>query len=261
MNLSPRVRAPVRGAALGGAAWFLAAQLGAREALGSGDMIPVLGALLVGAALAAAGRERLVLGAVMSGVLVLLLAGFTPIVTTLGRAFQRNDGPQAVDAVVVLGAGVNPEGLMSPSAVDRLLEGLERAGPGDSVPLAVSAVRRRPLDAVSTASDIARLAHLAGRREVIYVRDVFSTRDEALAVRAIAARRGWKRVGVVTSPSHTSRACRTFETVGLTIACWPSRERGARTATATTVTERLMACPLVFYEVLGWAVYKVRGWV
>ena len=52
MNLSPRVQAPVRGAALGGAAWFLAAQLGAREALGSGDMIPVLGALLVGAALA-----------------------------------------------------------------------------------------------------------------------------------------------------------------------------------------------------------------
>ena len=261
MTVPPRVQATVRGATLGGAAWFVVAQLGVREALSSGDLLPALGALLLGAALGAAGRERILKGVVAVGVLLLLLVGLTPIVTAIGRSLVRDDGPQAVDAVIVLGSGVNPEGLMSQDALDRLLTGIEMAGPGDSLPLVVSAVRRRPGASVNSAGDIARIVTMAGRRSVIYAHDVYSTRDEAETVRAIATRRGWKRVGVVTSPSHTSRACRTFETAGLTIACWPSRDRGPRVARATTATERLKACPLVFYEVMGWAVYKVRGWV
>jgi uncharacterized SAM-binding protein YcdF (DUF218 family) len=251
----------LRGAALLGATWFLAATIGARGIVSAGDFLPVLLALAIGAALGWAGRERLAFGLMSVMFVLVLLVGFTPVVPMIGRHLVRDDGPQPVDAVAILGAGSSPEGLVSPEGVARMLSAFARVGPGDSTPMTVSIIRWQLSDSVTTTRDVQALIALVGGRRVIFLRDVFSTRDEALAVQTIAKARGWRRIAVVTSPSHSGRACRTFEVVGLPTACWPSQEREARVASASTVTERLLAGEAVFYELAGWLLYKARGWV
>jgi uncharacterized SAM-binding protein YcdF (DUF218 family) len=256
-----RLGGTLRGAALLGAAWFLAVAIGARDIVSAGDFLPLLFALALGAALGWAGRERLAFGIMGALLVVVLVVGFTPVIPLIGRQLVRDDGPQHVDAVAILGAGATADGLVSPEGVARMLSAFERVGPADSTPMTVSVIRKRLSDSVTTTRDLQELIALVGGRRVTFLRDVFSTRDEALAVQTFATARGWRRIAVVTSPSHSARACRTFERVGLSITCWPSQERRARIAAASTVTERLFAAEAVFYELAGWMLYKARGWV
>ncbi len=239
---------------------MLSTLLGSRDILAVGDLIPIVGLLVLGAALGASGRERYAFRLMASIVVALLVFVLTPIVSVVGRRLVRSDPPAQVDAVVVLGGGVTREELMSQETVDRMLSGLERTAAPDTTPIVTSVVRRGPRARTSTEADTRRMMALAGGRRVHFVRDVFSTRDEAEAVRALATRLGWRHVAVVTSPSHSGRACRTFEGVGLIVSCWPSPERRTRVADAVTVTERLNSAAAVLYEIFGFVRYRLRGW-
>ncbi|MBI3791198.1 MAG: YdcF family protein [Gemmatimonadetes bacterium] len=259
--MNPRVEQAVRGAVLGTGAWIIASALGASRAAGLGVAVPLLASLLLGALLSLAGRERLLLWLASVPLVLLLVAAFTPVVPALGRTLARDDPPQAVDAIVILGAGVNFDGLTDGTGLERMLSGFDHVAPGDSTPVVLSVVRPATTNRLDNGADLAHLVARFGARRVIYQHDVFSTRDEAIGAAAIARTRGWRRLAVVTSPVHSRRACRTFERVGLTVACWPSQERGARVARASTTAERAQAAAAVTYEVLGWLAYTVRGWI
>ena len=261
MTVPPWVLAVARGLAFGGAAWAVGLLLGIDTVLNVGDLAPLLAFLTLGAGLGLAGRERAMIRVLAALCVILGVVALTPVVPLVGRQLVREDGPRSVDAVVVLGAGVTPDGLVSGVGVERMLSGFARVAAGDTTPMVFSAVRRSARATVTPEADIRRLVTLAGGRRLQIIRDVFSTRDEALEVRVLATRRGWHRVGVVTSPSHSGRACRTFERVGLEVACWPSAERGPSVVRGATITERIYSCASVVYEVLGWASYALRGWV
>ncbi len=259
--MSPRAEATLRSAMLAVGGWMLAMVLGIGKAMSVGIAVPLISVLVLGALLGWAGRERVVLVATTLGAVMLYVVTFTPIVPAIGRQVMREDPPGPVDAVVVLGGGVTEHGLAESASVERLLAGLQRVPPGDTTPLVLSDVRSAPRSAIRSGNDLRRIVAAAGGRRILMQQDVFATRDEAEGVLRLARQRGWRRVGVITSVAHSRRACRTFEVVGLSVACWPAGERVVRIPDAASPAERLAAPPQVLYEVLGWLVYRVRGWV
>lgn len=258
--MSPRAEVALRTALLAVGGWIAATILGAAKAMGIGVAVPLGASLVLGALLGWAGRERWVLAFSTVTTALLFVAGFTPLVPAIGRQLTRRDPPARVDAVVVLGGGITAHGLAETATLERLLSALEQVPPGDSTPLVLSDVRPSPTSRVHSGDDLRRLVAAAGGRRVFMQGDVFATHDEALGAAVLARRHGWRRLAVITSPSHSARACRTFEGVGLTVSCWPSDERGARVAAASTTAERVAAASQVVYELLGWLVYKARGW-
>ncbi|MFN2565563.1 MAG: YdcF family protein, partial [Gemmatimonadaceae bacterium] len=93
------------------------------------------------------------------------------------------------------------------------------------------------------------------------VDSVFSTRDEAVRMRELARSLDISSVAVVTSPTHTYRACATFEKVGFAVTCVPSESRDVALGSLGDVTDRVRAFQLWLYEMAGLAKYRVRRWI
>ena len=78
---------------------------------------------------------------------------------------------------------------------------------------------------------------------------VNSTRDEALAARGVLI--SVREIVLVTSPSHTRRACAAFERVGFQVHCVPSAE---------TAPLRLRVFSY-FRERAAWIKYRYHAWI
>ena len=164
----------------------------------------------------------------------------------------------------MLSSGVGEAGLVQGDGVDRLLAGAalaQRTGR----PLVVSVIHPRRLEAVSSLADQRRIAALAGLGDRLWTVDsVHTTHDEAVRMAALARAQGWRRVALVTSPTHTRRACATFERAGLAVVCTPALARDATwggPAPLRSPGDRLRATRLWLHEVVGWLTYRARGWV
>ena len=189
----------------------------------------------------------------------------TPFVTRVlpTSAMVRRDTLPArpLDAVVVLSAGITPDGMLSPEALDRLLTGL--ALMRDSVaPVLVVTEPRRSRYGVTTAADQARVRALVARPfPMLMVDSVRTTHDEAVNSWRLLQSRNAKRVAVVTSPLHTRRACASFEHVGFVVTCVPAVSRVYSVTGADTGTDRLTLFREWLYERAAWVEYRARGWV
>jgi uncharacterized SAM-binding protein YcdF (DUF218 family) len=195
---------------------------------------------------------------------VLGVLAFTPLMRRPVNALVRSDPlPAALDAVVVLSGGVSSDGHLKPMAADRLLSGLSLVRRGVAPLLILSRDRWRDGAAeVTTDADQQRLiALLAPTPRLIVVDSVFSTRDEAMRIRALADSLGVRRVAVVTSPTHTYRACATFEKVGFAVTCVPSESREVALRGQRLVSDRVRAFQLWLYEIAGIAKYRANGWI
>jgi uncharacterized SAM-binding protein YcdF (DUF218 family) len=105
------------------------------------------------------------------------------------------------------------------------------------------------------------MGHLGMKQEVLAVGPVVNTHDEAVAVARLAAERGWKRVIVVTSPTHTRRACAAFERAGLAVVCTPATETQYNAEALEGPDDRLRAFEALGHEWIGLLVYRLRGWI
>lgn len=96
-----------------------------------------------------------------------------------------------------------------------------------------------------------------------------STREEAVQVQALAARRGWKRIILVTSAFHMKRAEAVFRKVGLEVAPFACdfAESGKLKQTIQfsvpilPQAASLAAFDRYSHEILGLVVYRLRGWM
>lgn len=219
------------------------------------------GALLGGVAPAALHGVALALA------LLYAVVAATPLARVLIPQVVRADAlpaAPAVDAVAVMSSGVNTAGRMRDEGLDRLVAG---AGWARALgrPLVISHVRLpgRPR-AASSAADQREVTTLASVGRVVAVDSVRVTRDEAVHMAAVARREGWRRVLLVTSPSHTRRACAAFERAGLAVVCVPAPARTYALDGPYPLdgpAERVAAFRDWVYEAVGWAVYRARGWV
>ena len=258
---APLVRT-LLGLVLGVACWMIASALGLAAVTGLENEWPLAGCAVIGAALGYRRHVRTMTLLAGPGALLLLLVAYTPIAPLAARGLVRSDPArmERPDAVVVLGSSTTGDGLLGASALERLLTGLMLLGPTDSTTLVTSSLRISPSDSTTNEADLRRLVALAGGRRTVWLANVYSTHDEALEFRAIAARHGWRSAVVVTSPSHSRRACATFERTGIRVTCRPSDERAFRLTRASSPHERLLAWQAVVYEVAGSLLYRLRGW-
>ncbi len=259
------------GALLLAFAWVAAGVLGVLRLGGLPELRDVWIAAVAGAAL---GRWRPAVprAAAAAGAALLVIVAATPLAPALLAGCIRRDVPPAatpadlpadVDAVAVLSADVQSDGLVARTGVHRLIAGVEWARQLDR-PLALSIVRlgRRT---VPSEADQRRIAALGGRAgDVYFVDSVRVTRDEAVRAAALARRMGWRRLLVVTSPSHSRRACAAFERAGARVTCAPAPSREYALGGPRPVAgagERVRAFADWLYEALGWRLYRARGWV
>jgi uncharacterized SAM-binding protein YcdF (DUF218 family) len=254
------------GALLGSVVWLECIALGVPRILFGGPgykWIPI--AAIAGSLLGLTRVRRLLLAAAAGLAVVLAVIAYTPAIRRPTRALVRSDpvGASAVQAVVVLSGGITDDGHLRPQATDRMLTGLSLIRRGVASTLILSRDRSpRRSQAVTSDTDQQRLIALLERPiRLLIVDSVFSTRDEAVRMRALARSLDITSVALVTSPIHTYRACATFEKVGFTVTCVPSESREMALGTLRAATDRVLAFQHWLYEWAALARYRASGWI
>jgi uncharacterized SAM-binding protein YcdF (DUF218 family) len=260
-----RVFHSVEGAVFGVALWTILLVLGFPWVLHLEGFEGLIPCVILGAAFGLAGLRRVPLAALAAVCVLLVVVAYTPLMGKLVRPLIRNDPlPSNADAVMVLSAGVNDDGTISPTAMDRLLKGLEMVNRGVAPFLVVTReayiINGRY---VSSREDQERIVSLStGALSKLVVAGItHSTRDEAIRARDLVRARGWKRIIVVTSPMHTRRACATFEKAGVVISCAASNIRAFAIGALWSPTDRVRAFEVWIYEFAGSLRYRQLGWI
>ncbi len=265
------VRAPawqvrIAGAVLGLGLMELLGSLGVLSALRLSVTVARMFFMAGGALLAPTAIGAWLWGISAATACLLLLVSYTPVVKPLLPPFVRRDTPvpgTMPDAVVVFSGRVNGDGRVVGPALDRLLTGLAEVKRRQIGQLALSVVGdERDANAPDSERDQRELAErFAPEVQLRFVHDVSSTRDEALAFSAIARTYGWQRVLVITTPSHTRRACAALAHEGVVVECLPAISRSYSPSRLEHPEERRLAFGDVLYETAATVLYRVRGWM
>jgi len=252
-----RLRSAAEGFMLGALSGFALAELGIFDLFHCNDVF--LGAAIAGAILAALGARRAVRGSAIVGVLCLGIAAYTPLAAALIAGISRSDPlPPSSPAVVVLSSNSQTDGSLSSASQARMIEAYRLLRQG----------RSRQL--VLTNADIPHGSQVpACRRQMRELGFAFpitetgpvrDTHDEASAVAAIARRMNWPYVILVTHPWHMRRAAAVFARAGVKVVCAPCAE-GEYDHLDLSPEDRLRAFRHWVHEMVGYAVYRRRGWI
>ena len=262
---APAWRVRVAGAVLGLAFVQMAAALGLWQTVGLSITSARVLFLAIGLWLAPTPRGAWLWGANAAIGLLLLVVSYTPLVVPLMPHFVRRDTDRlpSPDAIVVLSGAVTSDGRVMGPALERLLTGMAEAKRRGIPQLALSIVgdESDPTVASSERDQRELAGTFAPELQLRFVRDVRSTRDEALAFAALARTHGWRRVVLITSPSHTRRACATVEAAGLAVQCLPAVSRSYALTRLDRPEARRLAFADIAYEVAAASLYRLRGWL
>lgn len=185
---------------------------------------------------------------------------YTPVVRPLLRSVTLPPDRLAhADAVVVLSSGIQDSGNLTPDAQSRLLRGYEILRAGLAPRLVLT---RLPSSYPSYRPAVQRQMLALGLRYPIEeAGPVRNTHDEALAVARLARERGWPRVILVSEPAHMRRASAVFRKAGLPVLRAPCVEETYDAESLSTPFDRLRAFDDWLHEVIGYQVYRMRGWI
>jgi len=188
-----------------------------------------------------------------------LVVGFTPLTAWMARELPRRDAERPADAAFVLASRIQDDGELTATAMSRLVHALELLGQDKASRLVLSELP--PPYAAYAPAARALMAHLRLKQELLSVGPVRSTRDEAVLVARLFRERGWRRVLLVTSPTHARRAAASFEREGLEVVSSPATETRFDLERLARPDERLFAFGSLLHERVGIQVYRYRGWM
>ena len=181
------------------------------------------------------------------------------------RWVRINPLPEApLDAVIALSEGLNPDTTISSVALDHLLYAAELVRSGRAKLLITTTTAEEfPMGSVHSEVDQGRVVSMLGDTAVwLRTGPTRTTREEAVQAKALLRGRGIRRVGVVTSPIHTRRACATFEAVGFEVTCLAARAREHDGIPLQQLPrDRMVIFGEWIYEVAATAEYSIRGWL
>jgi uncharacterized SAM-binding protein YcdF (DUF218 family) len=171
-------------------------------------------------------------GGEMSGSIVLRSLGIVAVIgfllvsyTPLPNALQHWVGmPAQVEpaaAIVVLGGGMEGNGVLSNSSLRRALRGIVLFRQGLAPLLAFSgpAYRRHGREEAEVRAEMARLFGVSPAA-IVTETVALTTREEAARMAALLQPMGVDQILLVTSYAHMARSQRLFENVGFTV--WPA---------------------------------------
>lgn len=120
-----------------------------------------------------------------------------------------------IDAAIVLGAALNPDGSPGPALRRRVAAGaaLVRAGRAPRLVLSGGAVRHHRSEA--EVMHALALRHGVPPEALVLEPDSRNTLENARNCRRILAANGWRRVAVVTDGYHLPRALYVFRRLGM----------------------------------------------
>jgi uncharacterized SAM-binding protein YcdF (DUF218 family) len=262
---NPAVSRAATGAALGILIMFALEALGIPELLGPIKFPFLLFAGAVGGIMGFLGVFGVLWGTLLPLAVFLLIVAYTPVVVDPVRRLIKDDplDPSAIDAVAILSGGVTSDGDMGGQTVDRVLSGIALARRTESKAVIISSESRvTPSGNVESKEDGRRLFRAIAPDVRLYFADsAFSTRTEAVRMKAVADSLGWRQIALVTSPMHTRRACATFEHVGFKVSCSASRSRDIAFRTLRSPRDRLRAFRGLLYESVASLRYREAGWI
>jgi uncharacterized SAM-binding protein YcdF (DUF218 family) len=191
-----------------------------------------------------------------------LAVAYTPLAPALTHHTLRADAlppKDGADAIFVFASSVQRDGDPTSISEARLLHGLELLGEGRAPRLIVSEAPR-PDDGVEKIVR-AWMQRLGVHGEVLAVGPAHSTHDEGLLLAALCKKNGWTRIIGVSSPVHGRRATAVLAHEGLTATFSPSVETRYDLDRFDYPDDRIKAFGDATHELIGYAVYKLRGWI
>ncbi len=194
----------------------------------------------------------------VAGLLVFLLAAFTPVPNLVGRRLAVDSRPGPAQAVVALGAGLQSEGVLSEASLRRALTGilLCREGLAPDIVFSGPAFVYKVPEAIVRA-EIAR--NLGLKPDAILTETTArTTLEEASRIGALLRPRGIRRILLVTDSLHMVRARRLFERTGLQVLPVDADDVSLD---ASTPEGRLQLTRKLLQEALAIAYYRVAGYL
>ena len=153
----------------------------------------------------------LVLLVVLAGALTFLYIGLRINLT------GARDRAQQADAIVILGALVEPDGRPGPDLAERTVHGVRLFQRGLAPYLiCTGGYAGDRLSAAAVACDLA-VSQGVPPGKVLRAEDSMTTGEDAASVRDLMLSRGWQTAILVSHPLHLERARIFFESEGLTV--------------------------------------------
>lgn len=197
-------------------------------------------------------RLRRALGA--ATLLAFFAAAFTPLSNTLNSWLSVKPDLRSADAIVVLGSGAHPGGLLSERSISHALHGIELWRRGLAPVLLFSG----PVTAGGPSEASARLllARQLGLPQESMLADSggLTTRGEAQSVRRLLLDRSADRVLLVADARHLTRARGAFQRVGFEVVPAPPPDL---LAAAASPQARMQLTRRILEEMLARIYYRL----
>lgn len=192
------------------------------------------------------------------GVSVFIASAFTPIPNLLA---SRNGQPRRVehaDAIVVLGAGIHPDGVLTNGSLRRAVYGitLDRRGLAKFLVLLGPSRSGGPTEA-KVRAELARELGIPPEA-ILTEENARTTGEEATAVGAMLRPRGVQRIILVTDSQHTARVRGLFQRAGFEVLPAPADDFSLA---AVEPEERLRLMRRIAQEILARLYYRLVGYL
>lgn len=151
------------------------------------------------------------------GIVLFFLSAFTPLPNVLTQRLEVPSHVEPAGAIVVLGAGVSLDGMLSSDSLRRVIQGvlLQRKGLAPLLVLSGPAFKGGPTEAEVRAELAKQLG--VPSEAILTEAHVWTTREEAIRIKALLESRGVRSILLVTDSQHLVRARVLFERAGLEV--------------------------------------------
>lgn len=191
-------------------------------------------------------------------ILVFLIVAFTPFPNAIARSLSVPARLAAADAIVVLGGGVGKDGELSHRSLRRTVHGIRLFSKG-LAPIVVFAGGAAAGQISEGAAMAAVATELRMPTESIFTEtESTNTATEAEELVRMLYPRGVRRILLVSDALHMRRAQAVFRRVGFHVLAAPA---GKELAHAESPGARMSLMREILLEVVGFAYYRLRGWV
>jgi uncharacterized SAM-binding protein YcdF (DUF218 family) len=187
-----------------------------------------------------------------------LLVSFTPLPNALKRWVGVPAQVEPAAAIVVLGGGMEGNGVLSNSSLRRALQGIVLFRQGFAPLLAFSgpAYRRHGREEAEVRAEMARLFGVSPAA-IVTETAAMTTREEAARMAAMLQPRGVSTIILVTGHEHMARSRLLFEKAGFTV--WPAPADDL--SYARKPETRLQLMRRVAQEFLAHIYYRLVGYL